>query len=50
MTPVDPADSLLDELRRRGTPVVLVDRTGNASAQCSVAVNDTLGGDTRLST
>src|SRR5476649_761705 len=44
VTPVDPSDPALDDLRRRGTPVVLVDRTRSDSAQCSVSVNDTLGG------
>ena len=44
VTPVDPESPLLDEIRRRGTPVVIVDRTRNDSTFCSVAVDDVLGG------
>lgn len=44
VTPVDPEDPLLDALSGRGTPVVIVDRTGPARAHCSVAVDDALGG------
>ena len=44
VTPVDPESPLLDEIRRRGTPVVIVDRTRNDSTFCSVAVDDLLGG------
>lgn len=34
----------VDELRRRGTPVVLVDRATDRRAECSVAVDDVTGG------
>jgi LacI family transcriptional regulator len=44
VTPVDPSDPALDALRRRGTPVVLVDRKGSDTSHCSVAVDDLLGG------
>jgi len=44
ITPVDPHDPLIDELVRRGTAVVLVDRTLDGSPACSVAVDDVLGG------
>jgi len=44
VTPVDPEAALLDEIRRRGTPVVIVDRTRDDSTFCSVAVDDLLGG------
>jgi LacI family transcriptional regulator len=44
ITPVDPDDPLLDELPRRGTPVVLVDRIRDATTHCSVSVDDLLGG------
>ena len=44
VTPVDPESPLLDEIRRRGTPVVIVDRTRSDSTFCSVAVDDFLGG------
>ena len=44
VTPVDPESPLLEEIRRRGTPVVIVDRTRKDSTFCSVAVDDLLGG------
>ena len=44
VTPVDPDSAMLDELRRRGTPVVIVDRTRNDRSFCSVSVDDLLGG------
>lgn len=44
ITPVDPASPLLSTLPRRGTPIVVVDRTSD-SEHCSVAVDDILGGD-----
>ncbi len=44
VTPVDPESQVLDELRRRGTPVVIVDRTRADLTFCSVAVDDLLGG------
>jgi LacI family transcriptional regulator len=44
VTPVDPESVLLGEIRQRGTPVVIVDRTRSDSTFCSVAVDDLLGG------
>jgi LacI family transcriptional regulator len=44
ITPVDPWAPVLDELRRRGTPLVIVDRTRHDKDWCSVAVDDELGG------
>jgi LacI family transcriptional regulator len=45
ITPVDDTrNSRLDELVRRGTPVVLVDRGSRRRDRCSVAVDDALGG------
>ena len=44
ITPVG-ATAALERLRRRGTPVVLLDSTAMSHGQCSVAVDDVLGGD-----
>ena len=45
ITPVDDGrDSRLEQLIRRGTPVVLVDRGSGQRNRCSVAVDDVLGG------
>ena len=44
VTPVDPAALVLEEIRSRGTPVVIVDRTRDDRAFCSVSVDDVLGG------
>ncbi|GAW50360.1 MULTISPECIES: LacI family DNA-binding transcriptional regulator [unclassified Nocardioides] len=44
ITPVDPDAASLDDVARRGTPVVLVDRTRADQKFCSVAVDDVLGG------
>jgi len=44
ITPVDPEDPIFDDLARRGTPVVIVDRARSGGANCSVAVDDVLGG------
>ncbi|WP_229402907.1 LacI family DNA-binding transcriptional regulator [Micromonospora okii] len=44
LTPVDPGAPHLAEAARRGTPIVLVDRAGDTRDQCSVAVDDVLGG------
>lgn len=44
ITPVDPDSPLIDELPRRGTPVVVVDRTRDRTDLCTVAVDDVLGG------
>ncbi|TCO54280.1 LacI family DNA-binding transcriptional regulator [Actinocrispum wychmicini] len=45
ITPTDPHSPMLDELARRGTPVVIVDRTGDTATHCSVAVDDVYGGE-----
>jgi LacI family transcriptional regulator len=44
ITPTADLSPHLDAMRRRGTPVVLVDRRAPAPGQCSVAVDDVLGG------
>ena len=44
VTPVDADSTLLDDIRRRGTPVVIVDRTRTDRSFCSVSVDDLLGG------
>ncbi|WP_312034364.1 LacI family DNA-binding transcriptional regulator [Actinoplanes sp. TBRC 11911] len=44
ITPVDPSASYLDELARRGVPMVIVDRVRDGESCCSVAVDDVLGG------
>ena len=44
ITPIDPEAQSLDDLSRRGTHVVIVDRTRSGNTHCSVAVDDTLGG------
>src|SRR5450432_395473 len=48
ITPVAGADERLSLLQRRGTPVVLVDSRSPAGGQCSVAVDDVLGGDVAM--
>jgi LacI family transcriptional regulator len=45
ITPVPGAHDRLARLQRRGTPVVLVDSRSPTHGQCSVAVDDVLGGD-----
>ena len=45
ITPVSAADEHLTRLQRRGTPVVLVDSRSPSRGQCSVSVDDVLGGD-----
>jgi LacI family transcriptional regulator len=45
ITPVPGAYDRLALLQRRGTPVVLVDSRSPTHGQCSVAVDDVLGGD-----
>jgi LacI family transcriptional regulator len=45
ITPADPDSPLLDEIARRGTPVVIVDRTRDTATHCSVAVDDVHGGE-----
>ena len=49
ITPVAGAGSRLARLQRRGTPVVLVDSRSPLRGQCSVAVDDVLGGDVAIS-
>jgi LacI family transcriptional regulator len=49
ITPVAGADERLARLQRRGTPVILVDSRSPSGRQCSVAVDDVLGGDVALS-
>jgi LacI family transcriptional regulator len=49
ITPVANAGSRLAGLQRRGTPVVLVDIRSPLRGQCSVAVDDVLGGDLAMS-
>lgn len=44
ITPVSGRTARLQEIRRRGVPVVLVDR-GSTRRQCSVSVNDVVGGE-----
>jgi LacI family transcriptional regulator, galactose operon repressor len=45
ITPVDDApDSRLEQLIRRGMPVVLVDRGSRQPGRCSVSVDDVMGG------
>jgi LacI family transcriptional regulator len=45
ITPVASEGARLARLQRRGTPVVLVDSRSPSRGQCSVAVDDVLGGD-----
>jgi LacI family transcriptional regulator len=49
ITPVVGTGSRLARLQKRGTPVVLVDRRSPFRGQCSVAVDDVLGGDLAVS-
>ncbi len=44
ITPVDPESPTLDEVVRRGTPLVVVDRIRGGDDVCSVSVDDELGG------
>lgn len=44
VTPVDPQADLLLDVRAKGTPLVIVDRTRAGGDFCSVAVDDELGG------
>jgi LacI family transcriptional regulator len=44
ITPVNPDAPYLDDLYRRGVPLVIVDRVRDTEACCSVAVDDVLGG------
>ena len=45
ITPVSADDERLARLQQRGTPVVLVDSRSPARGQCSVSVDDVLGGE-----
>jgi len=49
ITPVGEADERLARLQERGTPVVLVDSRSRSGGQCSVSVDDVLGGDVAIS-
>jgi LacI family transcriptional regulator len=49
ITPVAGAGARLTRLQKRGTPVVLVDSRSPSRGQCSVAVDDVLGGDLAVS-
>jgi LacI family transcriptional regulator len=49
ITPVAGADERLAQLQKRGTPVILVDSRSPADGQCSVAVDDVLGGEVAVS-
>jgi len=49
ITPVTDDDAAVARLQARGTPVVLVDRRSQSGNQCSVAVDDVLGGDLAVS-
>jgi LacI family transcriptional regulator len=48
ITPVGEADQRLAPLQQRGTPVILVDSRSPSGRQCSVAVDDVLGGDAAM--
>ena len=48
ITPVGDADRRLAPLQQRGTPVILVDSRSPSGRQCSVAVDDVLGGDAAM--
>jgi len=45
ITPVDTVGPRLSAVRQRGTPVVLLDRHARSKDQCSVWVDDVLGGE-----
>jgi LacI family transcriptional regulator len=49
ITPVGDTEPMLARLRRWGIPVVLVDSRSPSHGQCSVAVDDALGGDRAMS-
>jgi LacI family transcriptional regulator len=49
ITPVSGAHDRLAKLQRRGTPVVLLDSRSPTRGQCSVSVDDVLGGDLAVS-
>ncbi|WP_279582378.1 LacI family DNA-binding transcriptional regulator [Fodinicola feengrottensis] len=45
LTPLQEIPAVMNTLRARGTPVVLVDRASEQPDQCSTAVDDVHGGD-----
>jgi LacI family transcriptional regulator len=45
ITPVGESDARIARLQERGTPVILVDSRSATGKQCSVSVDDVLGGD-----
>ncbi|MDQ1681144.1 MAG: LacI family transcriptional regulator [Frankiaceae bacterium] len=45
ITPVDVVSDRIAQLRARGMPIVLLDRIAADGDQCSVSVNDVLGGE-----
>jgi len=49
ITPVSADDDRLARLQQRGTPVVLVDSRSPTRGQCSVSVDDVLGGELAVS-
>ena len=49
ITPVEVVSEGLKELRHRGMPIVLLDSRATDADQCSVSVDDVLGGDLALS-
>jgi LacI family transcriptional regulator len=49
ITPVGEVDEQLAGLQQRGIPVILVDARSPSGGQCSVAVDDVLGGDLAMS-
>lgn len=49
ITPVAGAGTVLTRLRQRDTPAVLVDSGFPSRGQCSVAVDDVLGGERAIS-
>ncbi|MGB9376686.1 MAG: LacI family DNA-binding transcriptional regulator [Mycobacteriales bacterium] len=49
VSPVNGTSGLLRKIRRRGTPVVLVDRVSRSRSECCVAVDDIMGGDLAVS-
>jgi LacI family transcriptional regulator len=49
ITPISGTEQRLAALQQRGTPVVFVDRRSPSPSQCSVSVDDVLGGDLAVS-
>lgn len=44
LTPADPSGANLNALRQQNIPFVLVDQVGDETEECSVSVDDTVGG------